>query len=260
MSRIHIFVDDKNKNEKLFYGKSTSELTSDAKITAYDAATRDELIEYAIKTSAKDSYILCAFGPLLTGLNPTSIYDVLEFVINKTKFDVFYLTLYGDICEYASDNYSYEHLTIRRSFSPHGTECILLSPSGAEKVSKMFNKTDGRSIDYYLNNKGEQMMLYSSFPPLLFVDVSKRDNDTQLVKGTICRENINSTKPVELTKRYTGNMNLFWFFLIVIFVLFIAAMIISFGNGNKNVDNCVCPNKPLGIPVGKQDLTGSFTT
>lgn len=258
MSVIHVFIDKDSNNGKLFYGKSTSEMTYDAKITSYEAKTADELISYALKTAPKDSYILCAFGPLLTTLNAKSIYDVLEFVIGRINFDVFYLTRYADVCEYKTDTYSYENLEIMRTISPYGTECILISPNGAEKVKTMFDTSHGRSLDYYLNAKGENMLLYSSFPPLITVDVSKRTKDIQLVKTTVCREKINLEKPIEVIKRYNGNMNIFWFFLIIIFVLFIAIMLISFSDTSttSNVPN----KKPLGVPVGLQDVTGSFTT
>lgn len=259
MSSIHVFIDKKSNNKSLFYGKSTSEMTFDAKITLCDAETADDLISYALKTAPKDSYILCAFGPLLSTLNAKSIYDVLEFVISKINFDVFYLTRYADVCEYKTDTYSYENLEILRTIAPYGTECILISPNGAEKVSEMFDKSHGRSLDYYLNAKGENMLLYSSFPPLISVDVTKRTKDIQLVKTTVCREKINLEKPIEVIKRYNGNMNIFWFFLIIIFVLFIATMVISFVDVKPDTSN-VEVKKPLGVPVGLQDVTGSFTT
>ena len=265
MSQIHVFVDDKNKNERFFYGKSSSELTSDARIIPVAVTNRDDLIAHAIKTAPKNSYILCAYGPLATCLTPQGIYDTLEFTISNIEFDVFYLTLYGDNCNFSSDDYSYESMTIRRSISPHGTECILISPEGVDKIINSFDDVDGRGFDYYLNNRGETMSLYTSFPPIINVDVSKRNSDTQLVKSTICRENINSEQPIEITKRYNGNMNLFWFFLIVIFVLFIATMLISFGSKdvqdtkNKFISDPIVKN-PVGVPMGKQDPTGNLTS
>uniref|UniRef100_A0A6C0BE01 Uncharacterized protein n=1 Tax=viral metagenome TaxID=1070528 RepID=A0A6C0BE01_9ZZZZ len=263
MSQIHVFVDDKHQNQLLFYGKSTSEMTSDAKIIPVSVNSRDELIAYAIKTAPKDSYILCAYGALLTALTSKSIYDALEYVISNIEFDAFYLTLYGDSCSFSSDEHTYDFMTIRRSISPHGTECILFSPEGVNKIVNTFDDHDGRGFDYHLNNRGEKMLLYTSFPPLINVDLNKRDKDTQLVKGTICRENINLERPIEISKRYNGNMNLFWFFLVVIFILFISAMLISFGPKNSSnltpTTTSVDKKKTAGVPMGKQDPTGDLT-
>jgi len=237
MPGIHIFIDDKHGNERFFYGKSTSGETFDSSIIKREVSGRSELIDYALETAPLDSYILCAYGPLLSSLTTEAIYNTIENVIdNKSKkidFDAFYLTLYADECKFTTDEYSYDFMKIRKTVSPHGTECILFSPNGVKKLKDDYKEIDGRSYDHYLNNNGENMSLYTTFPPLISVDISKRNSDTQLIKSTICRENINSEKPIENKQRYNGNMNIFWFFLIIVFIVFIATMLISFGGVNE---------------------------
>lgn len=254
MPQINVFINENSGNERLFYGKSDSGNTFDASITPLASKTRDELISEAIKQTGDDAYVLCAFDKLKTSLSSSEIYNVLEFATENIQFDIFYLTLYADRCRFSNDEYTYNNLDIKRTISPHGTECILISPNGIKKMKSMPQLTEGRSWDYFLNAKGEEMMLYSSYPPLVMVDISKRNKDADLIKSTVCREEINEKNPIELSRRYSGNMNLFWFFIIVVFILFIAAMLISLG-GNQYLGGQY-NGKLTDIPVGKQDLVG----
>lgn len=254
MPQINVFINENSGNEKIFYGKSDSGNTCDFSITPLTSKTRDELISEALKQSENNTFILCAFDKLKTSLSPSEIYNVLEFVSDNIQFDIFYLTLYADRCRFSNDEYTYNNLDIKRTISPHGTECILISPSGVKKMKDMPVMTDGRSWDYFLNAKGEELMLYSSYPPLCMVDISKRSKDTDLIKSTVCREEINEKNPIELSRRYSGNMNLFWFFIIIVFILFIAAMLINFGGNNSSIG--IYNGKLLDVPVGKQDLVG----
>jgi hypothetical protein len=266
MPAIEVFVDRNSNNNKLFYGKSKSRLTFDSHIHVMDVKNRDQLISQALSIAPEGSYILCAFGHLKTTLNASQIYDALEFSIKEIDPDIFYLTIYADNCSFNSDEYSYENSTIHRTISPHGTECILISPKGAEKIIKNITGSDGRGYDYYLNNLAEKMKFYTSYPPLLMVDVSKRDSDTALIKTTVCRENINLERPIELQKRYCGNFNIFWFFIIVIFIIFIAGLAVNYGNVyNRNEEKIVVKKVPnvsnvSNVPIGEQDPTGQLTS
>lgn len=227
MPSIYVYVDKNNFNENIFHGKSSSEITFAIQIIKVDVKSKDNLISYALANTPENCYILCAYDSLVTSCSSEYIYNTLEFAISKIEFDVFYLTLYADNCLLCNDEYSYENLTIRRSISPHGTECILISPNGVNKILNEFEFCDGRGIDFYLNNRGETMMLYSSYPPLIFIDISKRDSDLQLIKSSICRENINRIKPKCKDKK-KGNMNLFWFFLILFTIVLISILTVNF--------------------------------
>lgn len=235
MAAISVFVDSKSKNEKLFFSKSETEMTYASSILPVDCSSDDDLIKKSFKTIIENdnqgSYVLCAYGPLSTALSSSAIYDILEYVITNVDFDVYYLTLYGDECRLASDVHDLENgFVVRRSMSPHGIECVLFSPEGFDKIVDKYKEFHGRGLDYFLNNKADRMLIYSSFPPLINVDVSKSDSETQLIKTTICRENIESARPIDCSKRYNGNMNLFWFFLIIVFMIFIVSILVTFGS------------------------------
>lgn len=254
MNEIHIFTDDVSNNHRILRGKSRSGKTYDSTVEKINVSNRDELISKALIKSPEDSYILCAYGNLLTTMSTTGIYDAIEFAIDNIDFDVLYLTTYADDCDFNSDEYSYENMEIKKSVSPHGTECILISPEGFKKIYTMV-QVDGRGYDYTLNSLATSMNLYTTHPSMISVNLSKEKSDTKLIKGTLCRENINLQKPLELTKKYTGNMNLFWFFIIVIFILFIAAMLLSFDKSTS--ENTGVRRDPL--PDGKQDIASSMT-
>ena len=245
MARINIFTDNKSDNYKLFHDKHNYH------IERINVRNRDELISAAISKSCDDSYVLCAYGPLLTTMKTYEIYDAIEFAIKEINFDVLYLTIYSDDCKLNTDDISYENMSFHRTISPHGTECILISPNGINRILELIKGDDGRGYDFYLNCLAEKMMLYTTYPPILMVDVSKRSDDIKLIKSSVCREIISAEIPLELTQKYTGNMNLFWFFLVVVFILFIAAMLLSFADSKseRKVEHSDLRDP---IPMGKQ--------
>lgn len=259
MNKVYIYTDTKSDNGKLFHGSSTSGRTIETKIERIDVSSRDDLIAKAILRAPKDSYILCAYGPLRTTMDSKDILDALEFMIEEQKdLDLFYLSIYSDNCTLRTDDMDYKHMTFVRSMSPHGTECILITPKGVDRILDILQEDHGRGFDFYLNAAAEKMMIYTSLPAMVKVDVSKRTSETQLIKAAECREEIIADRPLELTKKYTGNMNLFWFFLIVIAILFIAAMLLSFDNANSN-DTVYPLNQKSYVPNGKAKIGVSMS-
>lgn len=257
MLKVFVYTDDKSNSYRLFYSESSSGRTTNGGITRINVENRDQLISNAIVNTPDNGYILVAYGSLLTAMNSRQIFDALEYAIeNIEDLDVLYLTIYSDDCPLNTDERTYENMVFKRTVSPHGTECVLITPKGVETILNTIQGEDGRGYDFYLNSAGEKMMLYTAHPPMLMVDVSKRSDDTKLIKTTVCREVISSTKPLELTRRYTGNMNLFWFFLIVVFILFIAAMMLSFGGKGIQSNTERTDTRDPG-PMGKQHI-GEF--
>lgn len=259
MNKIYVYTDNKSDNGKLFHGQSTSGRTVQTKIERIEVANRDELISKAILRAPKDAYILCAYGHLRTTMDSREILDTLEFVIEEQKnLDVFYLTIYSDNCSLRTDDMDYKNMTIMRTMSPHGTECILISPKGVDRILDLIQEDHGRGLDFHLNAASEKMMNYTSLPSLIKVDISKRTKETQLIKGSECREEIIAARPLELTKKYAGNMNLFWFFLIVIVILFIAAMILSFDTTSGNEGN-INETRQESVSAGKPKIASSLS-
>lgn len=252
MTKIQVFTDKKSNNYDLFSGMSSSGRICNHGIERIAAKNRDELISTALLRADLDSYVLSAYGPLLTGMKSSEIYDAIEFAIDKIDFDILFLTIYSDNCPLRTDERSYENMVFTRTVSPHGTECILISPKGVDRLLEIIKDDCGRGYDFYINAAAEKMSIYTSYPPMMMVDVSKRSDDMKLIKSTVCREVISAQKPITLTKKYTGNMNLFWFFLIVIFILFIAAMMLSF-DGSRNYKVASNANEKRDVvPMGKQ--------
>lgn len=239
MTNINVFVDDKSDNYKFFIDNPLF------KTERIQVMNRNDLISNAILLSSKDCYILTAFGPLLTTMKNKDLHDAIDFAIKNIDFDVLYLTIYGDNCEFISDENSYENIVFSRTISPHGTECILISPNAVDKILNLVKEDEGRGYDFYLNEAADIMKMYRAYPPLMMVDVSKRSKEMQLIKSSVCREQIIADKPINVTKKYTGNLNLFWFFLIVVFILFLAAMVLSFSDKSVSDNNY---SKPDGLP------------
>lgn len=256
MNSISVYVDDKSNNYKIFSGESTDKKLKCKNVERCKVSNRNDLISNALIKSDENSYILTAFGPLLTTMKTNEIYDAMQFAINNIDFDVLYLTIYADNCDFLSDDRSYEKMVFNRTISPHGTECILISPKGVNRILELINEDDGRGYDFYLNAAANNMKMYRSYPPIMMVDVSKRHQDVQLIKGSVCREQITAVSPIKLTKKYTGNMNLFWFFLIVVFILFLAAMILSFSDKNNYINDQIIVDAN---PMGKQKIASSMT-
>ena len=260
MNKIYVFTDKESNNDRIFNGKSSSKNTIDGGIIKLDVKNRDQLISNAILLAPENSYILVAFGPLSTTMNTKEIYNAIEFIINETPFDVMYLTNYSDNCSLRSDDHSFNFMMFQRSISPHGTECILISPLGVNRILELIKGEDGRGYDFYLNNAAEKMLLYVSSPPMLMVDESQRSSEMQLIKSTVCKEMISAQRPLKLEKKYNGNMNLFWFFLMIIFIFFIAAMLISFGGPVKITPQVTSENIIRDSMVaGKENIARSMS-
>lgn len=255
MNKIYVFTDNKFDNSRMFHGRSSSGRTIDTRVEKIEALDRDELITKAILRAPKDAYILCAYGPLKTTMSSKEILDALEFVIDEQPaLDIFYLSIYSDNCTLRTDDMDYKNMTFMRTMSPHGTECILITPKGVERIYEIIQDDHGRGYDFYLNAASERMMNYTSLPAMIKVDISKRSKETQLIKASECREEIIPACPLELTKKYTGNMNLFWFFLIVIAILFVAAMLLSFDTSNLPASNLHSD-----VAAGKQRIAASLS-
>lgn len=262
MININVFINNGSNNEAIFYGKSESGKVSGATTIKINTDNVDDLISEALKVSSDDDYIICAFGPLKSTNTPTGIYNTIEKVIEAKRFDVMYLTSYGNRCN-MTDIYTYNNLDIVTTFSPHGIECILLSPSGIRMLKPLIDvmkkSVEGRKWDYYLNTNGENMVAVTTFPPLVMVDVLKRKDNSELIKSTVCREEINIKNPVDLSKRYTGNMNIFWFFIIIIFIILLAIMLLNMGGVKLNFNKQNNYDGKLGdVPIGMMDPTGQL--
>lgn len=249
MQKISVFVDDKSDNYKLFPENTT---LFKVKTDRIQITNRNDLISNAILLSPSDSYILTAFGPLLTTMKSKDLYEAINFAIKNIDFDVLYLTIYGDDCDLISDDNTYENIVFSRTVSPHGTECILIAPQAVNKILDLVKEDEGRGYDFYLNEAADIMKMYRAYPPLMMVDVSRRSKDMQLIKSSVCREQISLAKPMNITKKYTGNMNLFWFFLIVVFILFLAAMVLSFSDKTVQDNN-------YSQPDGLQNIASSMS-
>lgn len=257
MAGINIFIDSKSNNDVFFYGSSTSGKTHDNSIVKLDVTDSDDLISKAILTSDSENYVLCAYGALKSTLNASGIYDAIESLIVNKKFDAFYLTVYANRCN-MTDIYTYGNMEFMTTFSPHGTECILFSPEGVKKMKQIVNlvseRNEGRGWDFFLNSNGQNLILTTSFPPLMYVDITNRKSNSDTIKGTFCREEIEEKLPAQITTRYTGNLNIFWFFLLVIFILFLGIMLININQNGAPGE--IFDGKLGNVPLGKFDPTG----
>lgn len=241
---------DSNVKSLVSIGNSDGELVFD-NIVEIDTVSQNKLLKEAVENSDPDKFSVIMYNNLVSVLEPTQITDFICDVASNIRFDIFYLVRYGDDCRAHDDFHTIKNISVMHVLHAHGIEALIISPSGKQFLTGKLKEQDGRGLDHILYALCPKMNNYSSFPTILNVDLNKRTNDYELVKGVVCREVVHSLRPPRLTQKNTSTMNLFWFILVIVFIFCVAAMVLSMSDkkaANKPPDENmpVLPYDPVG--------------
>ena len=265
MNKINIFAFS-NKSSLFFDGKSSSGQTGAREITVYHQkkdksklnnflSIEDKFIYESLKNSNKDEYTLICLDKIVTLCNTTQIYDYLEYVIDNINFDIFYLTSWCDRVDLYSDIHELNNCKIVKTFSTHGTSCLLFSPFGRKKFLDRIKPCNYRSLDFVLHENIRCFETYTSLPSLFEFDITCRESDLEFVKLSKCREIPSYVRPISVSRRNTTTLNVFWFILILIIILCVAAMLLSF---NKGSGGNASMGKSLTYPYMPYDIESKY--
>lgn len=224
-------------------------------IIEVNVVSQNELFKEAVENSDLDKFSIVLYSNIMSILEPDKVTDFICDIIQNIKFDIFYLTRYGDDCRSHEDFHTIKKISVMKVLHAHGIEAMIISPSGKEFLNGKLIKKDGRGLDYVLNALGEKMSNYSSYPLIYNVDLTKRTNDYELIKGVVCREVVHSIRPPLLTQKNTTSLNLFWFILVIIFIFCIAGGVLTLTD-KKNSTNSY-EDKTIIFPY---DISGKLTS
>ena len=241
MVGIHIYLYDQ-KMESLFDGISNTNSTYPLTITTYHRhkdkrnkakkcknfnSIEDRFIWESLKDAPENEYVLVCCDRLISNCSPSTIYNCIEYFIDHCTFDIFYLASWADRCDLYSDIHEIENYKIVKSQSPHGTACLLFSPEGRKKFLNSICPLETKSLDFTLNAQMDCFEVYTTTPSLIEFDITQRETDLEYVKLCKCREVPSMVRPVEITRRNTTTLNLFWFILVIIIIVCIATILLS---------------------------------
>lgn len=254
---FEVFIRKNSDSFKLIYGRSTSGRISTDDMKQLDVNSADELLLKALEISDPNKTMIILNSNVITLLDPIALLDTLEYFIDNVTYDIFYLTRYADVCKSHTDFRKYKSVDFMKVFSPHGIESIMISPSGKQKINGKLKSVHGRGADFILNAMSEHMNNYSSYPTLMNIDLTKRSDDSELVKGNICKEAYHAVKPAKISSRNTSVTNLFWFILVLLFIFFLASLAMTASSKQKDIDNIINDSK---TGIGPNDGTGDLKT
>jgi len=222
---------------------SRGELVFD-NIVEVDTISQNTLLKEAVEKSDQDKYSVILYSNLVSILTPIQITDFICDISSNINFDIFYLVRYGDDCRVHDDFHTIRSISVMKVLHAHGIEALIISPSGKEFLNGKLMERDGRGLDYTLNALCPKMNNYSSFPTIYNIDLNKRINDYELIKGVVCREVVHSLRPPRLTQKNTSSLNLFWFILVIVFIFCIAGAILTLVD-DKSKTKVVDENMPV---------------
>ena len=244
MNKINIYAFN-SKVSSFFDGKSDTEKTGGNEITIYHQKkdkrklnnflnVEDKFVYDSLNSSDPNQYTLICLDKLITLCTTNQIYNHLEYVIENINFDIFYLTSWCDRCDLYTDIHEINNCKIVKTFSPHGMACLLFSPNGRKIFLNEIKPSNDRSLDFILNSNNKNFNMYTSLPSLVEFDILNRESDLEFVKLCKVREVPSYIRPIEVSRRNTTTLNVFWFILILILIICIAAILLSLNSGNRS--------------------------
>lgn len=257
MSIIEIFTRTNSSIQSIIKGKSTSGFTFVDNFVEIEAESEDELLLKALDISDKQKIMIVLNENIKTLLTPTQLLDTIEFILLNLDFDIFYLSRHSDLCRKNEVFKNFNKIDFVKVESPHGIDALIISPFGKEKINGKLDSLHGRGSDFILNAMCEKMNNYSAYPPLINFDLSRRINNTELIKGCLCRDSFYELKPPKKTKRNTSVTNLFWFLFFLFFIIFAAFSTMKLF---KTEETTTKKNSVEKLPKGPYDPLGELKT
>lgn len=185
------------------------------------------------QTKWPSSYVIVAQDTCVSSADTDTIADAIRQTMTKKKWDVLYLCRWLDKCEDNTDVDRLDGYTsyIVRTFSPHGLQALMFSPTGRDKVlgdkamsnGKLFAKKDVHPLDSMLNhhiNEGD-LTAYALGNNLLEYDLSQARDRADFVRMTQCQIASSST-----TSDSSTNFSVWWYVVIVAFIAVIILVVV----------------------------------
>ena len=161
------------------------------------------------------------------------------------------MTSWADRVDLYSDIHELNNCKIVKTYSPHGTSCLLFSPAGRRNFLNRIKPCNYRSLDFVLHENIKCFDSYTSLPSLFEFDITCRESDLEFVKLSKCREIPSYVRPLEISRRNTTTLNVFWFILILIIILCVASILLSFNKGSSG-------GKKLNYPYFPYDIESKY--
>lgn len=177
------------------------------------AQSCDALLTALSKSREQDteSYCIVIKDTSTTNVDSVTMESLVKSAINLKKWDLTYLCRWLDRCDlYKEDLLPITRLTsIYKSTSPNGTQCIMFSPEGRDKILGFEKLPNGsyflplnQSLDSSLNSCIEEGQLTANVfsPNIIEFDIADRDSVSDLAKLSDCRrpEPENATGPLPM--------------------------------------------------------------
>jgi len=229
-NRIEIFCCVNSNSVNYFYGQSSSGRTRVTKISTFDCKHEDELFQHFLESENTSNYSLICYNDICTTLTPGQIMNFIENIISMDNMEIFYLYKYCDSSYINTEVCRMSNYVITKVISPHGLECLLISPSCKEKLKKVIRQDNGLGLNFALNAYCEKLNAFSSFPNLV-----KYNSDFVACENPKCKKCTNETKRKKFKERQyrdisviepnrhcrnEGLMNIIWFITMMIFFIY----------------------------------------
>lgn len=262
MYKVNVYAYDKQTSE-IFNGCSSLGKTKIQDITFCEfteqkcknfMCPQDKFIYESLKYANEHEYTLICLDKLVSLCDSRQVYDYLEYIIENINFDIFYLANWADRCDLYSDIHEVDNFKIVKTLSPHGTSCLLFSPSGRELFLKHVKNTTRHTIDTILNTNNHLFRTYTSLPCIVEFDILKRNSDLEFVKVCKAREVPSTIHPIGITRRNTSTLNVFWFILVLIIIICVAALLLTLSP--QSYTDII--NEKLVYPYFPYDPTGNI--
>lgn len=221
-------------------------------------------LKSALKCCHEDEYlILCKDTSVSNASSSTIMKTIYEIIDNfdNNPWDITYLCKWLDRCDMYSDRYdlSDSNSKLVRTYSPYGTQCLLISPRGQDKLLDLYpflkskkngflsvmesdDKTSESSNKFDVSNSSIEridatlgialnqaintgkLVAMTISPNLINFDPSKASKSADYRKTIECRD----PPKIYCPDKYTKNNTAFFWFIVIVFVVFLLICILSY--------------------------------
>jgi hypothetical protein len=245
------------KQKSLFSATSSSGKTYCEQIMICDRSKkkpndlqRDDFFMNVVENAPHNDYILICYDKMLSHLSSEDLYNCLEYCCSEINFDLLFLASWAEHPECISDIHDYRHIKIMKTLSPHGTSCILFSPTGRRRFLDEIEIDPYRSLTLCLNPQLKKLQVYSTYPSLVEFDITERESHLELIKCCKYREVPSAVRPPKLIRRNTTTLSLLWFILVLIIIICITAILLTYADAPKMKNLSISAPYPPYDPIG----------
>jgi 1,2-phenylacetyl-CoA epoxidase PaaB subunit len=201
-------------------------------------------VEAAIDESHRhnpDNHILVVKDTSVTASTAEDIFWTIHNFLNvvttepkRHKYHLLYLAKWLDRCDlYATQDpilsHPDHHLKVYKTMSPYGLQALFMTSQGARYIKEDICLDTHPEVPISISltqwiNKGK-IRAATTYPDLMVFDITRAENDNDVVKTASCRQAPAINKPTQKS----GNKSFFWFIIILIGVLILAWALIRIG-------------------------------